>query len=261
MKRLLVVLMGLLGGKVAAQPADLAALVAETRDRVNAVALGAGWQGAGDPVIAQAGVTQIGGDTPLAPDAPWHIGSISKGFTATLLMRLAEQGRLDFDAPLAVLLPGQALHPDWAALTLPQILSHTAGLAPNFSAAVMGADPGPDRSAARHAALAALWGQPLPGRPGRHVYSNLGYVLAGHIAETVTGQSWESLILQELAQPLGLTTLGFRRPTGRGRAGGPQPVPADAPRRPRRRQPGADRPGGHHPSVPARPVGLGSVPA
>lgn len=170
----------------------------------------------GAPVVLVHGPRAAGLPDPVPAGAAWHIGSITKTLTADLIMRLAEQGRLDFDAPLSVLLPDAELHPDWQDLTLTQILSHTAGLRPNFTMAEMGADYGDDLTAERRTRLAAHWSQPLPREPGRFRYSNLGFVLAGHIAEVRTGRSWEELIGAEIAAPLGLESLGFGAPKGPG---------------------------------------------
>lgn len=168
------------------------------------------------PVVLVHGPRAPGLPDPVPAGASWHIGSITKTLTADLIMRLAEQGRLDFDAPLSVLLPDAELHPDWRDLTLTQILSHTAGLRPNFTMAETGADYGDDLTAERRTRLAAHWSQPQPREPGRFRYSNLGFVLAGHIAEVRTGRSWEELIDAEIAAPLGLESLGFGAPNGPG---------------------------------------------
>jgi CubicO group peptidase (beta-lactamase class C family) len=216
MMRIVALLASLVANPLAAEPATLSDLAAALADDQDAIALGLGVRRDGVTELAVTGTTRRGGDEPAIPDAPFHIGSITKGFTATLLMMLAERGVIDFDAPLRDLLPGAALHPDWQVLTLPQILSHTAGLPDNFGLTVMLDDPGPDLPAARAAALADLWVDPLPNPAGSFAYSNVGYVLAGHIAEVAAGRAWEDLIRTDIAGPLGLDTLGFGPPQGPG---------------------------------------------
>lgn len=174
-------------------------------------------QGAGAPVVAVQGVLFKGTTHPVAPDARWHIGSITKSFTATMIMRLVERGVLSLDAPLGDLLPEfrDEMHADWRRVTLNGLLSHSAGLAANFTRAQMMADFGDDLGAARLRLLRAHWGKPLPGTPGKFNYSNMGYVLAGFVAETRTGQPWQALIRDEIATPLGLKSLGFGPPMGK----------------------------------------------
>src|SRR5262245_27122180 len=60
----------------------------------------------------------------------WHLGSCTKSMTATLVALLAEEGKLEWDAPLAELLPECAptMHADVKDVTLPQLLSHRAGI-------------------------------------------------------------------------------------------------------------------------------------
>ncbi len=174
-------------------------------------------QGAGAPVVAVQGVLFKGTTQPVVPDARWHIGSITKSFTATMVMRLAERGVLSLDAVLGDLLPEfrDEMHGDWQAITLNGLLSHSAGLAANFTRAQMKADFGDDLRMVRLGLLRAHWGKPLPGKPGKFNYSNMGYVLAGFVAETRTGQPWQALIRDEIATPLGLKSLGFGPPVGR----------------------------------------------
>lgn len=154
----------------------------------------------------------------VASDAAWHIGSITKSFTAALILRLVAQGRLDLDRPVGDSLSshGARMHPDWQAVTLRQALSHTAGLRANVPVWDLMKPEGDDRVAARLQRLRAVWHRAPGGRSGRFAYSNVGYVLAGVVAETVAGRPWEDLILTELARPLGLGSLGFGPPAGKG---------------------------------------------
>ncbi len=168
------------------------------------------------PVIHATGPRYKGSDEMVSTTARWHIGSITKSFTATLLMRLAARDVLDFDANLAELLPKYAseMHPDWHNLTLTEILSHSAGLPENFKHNDAGGANGSTATEDRLEFLRAVWGRVLPGKRGRYKYSNLGYVLAGFIAETRAGGNWQSLIRDEIAAPLNLNTLGFGPPMG-----------------------------------------------
>lgn len=178
--------------------------------------------GSAEPVVFTSGPTRKGGSTAVAPDAPWHIGSVSKSFTSTLVMRFVERGLLDLDAPISEYLSAyQAqMHDDWKSCTLRQLLSHTSGLAANPPKALTRKTCMADSEIGRRTVLAAVWGHPKAAQAGQFLYSNLGYMLAGFVCEVAAQSSWEHLILKELAAPLGLQSLGFGAPAQKGAAFG-----------------------------------------
>lgn len=167
-----------------------------------------------NPVVLTSGPTVAGGSVKVASDACWHIGSISKSFTATLVMRLVDQGALMLDTPIETYLPvyRDVMHADWKSLKLRHLLSHTAGLPATIPRAILRETYAYEPYNGRRVALSAMWIEPLKKKIGTYTYSNIGYVLAGLIAEEVKGASWEQLILSEIAEPLGLTSLGFGAP-------------------------------------------------
>lgn len=186
------------------------------------MAFAAGYvRGEEDPVTRTEGDRYKGGGA-VSASAPWHIGSITKGFTATLAMQLVDQGRLDLDAPIATYLPQHApqMHPDWATLTMRALLSHTGGLRPNFTDAQMISAASGDLPGERLSRLGAHWTKPIKGKPGRYTYSNLGYALAGVVIEQTAGVPWEHLVRDRIAGPLGLTSLGTGAPRDPGSAWG-----------------------------------------
>ncbi|MEM6461229.1 MAG: serine hydrolase domain-containing protein [Pseudomonadota bacterium] len=165
-------------------------------------------------LTATKGPIHRGSKEPVGSDVPWHIGSISKSVTATLLLQLVSEGVLSLDAPLAEYLEQHAgeMHVDWRAQTLRGLLSHTAGLPANVSQTDLGGNWPDDLTLARKQILERYWTEPLGDRPGDFQYSNLGYVLAGFVAEDVTGKGWEQLVMSRIAEPLGLNTLCFGAP-------------------------------------------------
>ena len=167
------------------------------------------------PVVLTAGPTTKRGSMAVANDARWHIGSISKSFTSTLVMRLVDRGELNIDAPVGQYLADfdDSIHSDWKAVSLRQLLSHTAGLPANAPRHVTNETYELEAFEGRRAALSAMWSKPLDGETGTFLYSNIGYVLAGLVVEEVLGLSWEEAILSEVSRPLGLTSLGFGAPT------------------------------------------------
>lgn len=194
-------------------------------------------KGAGPPTILTFGLLKKNSATPVSAVASWHIGSITKSFTASLIMRLAERKMLSLDAPIAQYLPEDSanMHTDWQALTLRSLLSHTSGLQANAPRSAFLVRTAENLHAVRRDVLSTVWSNELAGAPGTHLYSNLGYVLAGFVAEEVTGKSWEDLIRSEIAGTLGLKSLGFGAPVEPSDAWGhrdfilfKRPVPPDA---------------------------------
>jgi len=96
-------------------------------------ALAAGVLHAGSPPqVAVVGVRKRGSDRRATADDPWHLGSNTKPFTALLIALLIDQGRLDWDTPLAQIFPEQAgiWSADLKKFTPAQLLTHTSGLPP-----------------------------------------------------------------------------------------------------------------------------------
>ncbi|WP_373636546.1 serine hydrolase domain-containing protein [Yoonia sp. BS5-3] len=181
--------------------------------RSGLVAAGFGVQeGQNPPEIMVGGTLAKGSDTPVPVDAAWHIGSITKSFTAALIMMAVSDGVLSLDRPLPELLPDQAgrMHPSWHSVNLRQLLSHTAGTRPNPTQRQMRAlySGGLDRDALLTSQLA----EPLPGGQGRFSYSNIGYILAPYIYEVATGTTWEAALRDRIVGPLGLTSFGIGPP-------------------------------------------------
>ena len=134
---------------------------------------------------------------PARTEVQSRVGSITKTFTAVLVARLRDEGRLDFADPLERHIPGTPL----GDRTLAQLLSHTSGVQAERDGSwwerVEGAD---------WAALAATLGEgTLRHRAGRRYhYSNLGFALLGEVVARHRGQSWWDALNAEILQPLGL---------------------------------------------------------
>ncbi|MGA5420898.1 serine hydrolase domain-containing protein [Streptomyces lavendulocolor] len=139
----------------------------------------------------------VDGHVPDA-DTQYRIGSITKPFTAVLVMRLRDEGLLDLNDPLEKHLPGTGV----GEVTVAQLLGHSAGLAAESPAPWWERTPGSLRPE-----LADVLGErPLLHPVGRrHHYSNTGYTLLGSLVEAVRGVSWEEALKAEILQPLGLT--------------------------------------------------------
>jgi CubicO group peptidase (beta-lactamase class C family) len=127
----------------------------------------------------------------------YRIGSITKTFTAVLVMRLRDEGMLDLADPLEKHLPGSGA----GESTIAQLLAHTAGLAAESPSPWWERTPGSLRPE-----LADVLGE----RPHRHPigrrfhYSNPGYTLLGALVEKLRGAAWEDVLRREVLEPLGL---------------------------------------------------------
>jgi D-alanyl-D-alanine carboxypeptidase len=185
-------------------------------------------------VIARgaAGVTVLNGEDAASTGDAWHLGSLTKMMTAVLAARLAEQGALEFDITIGEVLGGrfEGMDPGWRDATLRQLITHRAGIRDVFAAtpewrAAFGAPPEAREHREAFARL-ALEAAPRSAPGEEFSYSNGGYVIAGLMMETLTGESWEALMAREVFEPLGLDSAGFGPPPvirGHTMLGGPAP--------------------------------------
>jgi D-alanyl-D-alanine carboxypeptidase len=162
-----------------------------------------------------AGYLARGRSRALRPDDAFRAASVTKSVTAVVAVRLAHQGRLALDEPLAGQLAPELLH-RWRALdalarTTPrQLLAHTSGLPNYFTdkafAARLRQEPGRAWRPAELVDHAAAYGTPhFP--PGQGFeYSDTGYVVAGILVEQVTGRPLHEVYRELVFGPLGMDT-------------------------------------------------------
>ena len=141
---------------------------------------------------------------PMGTGTVFDLASLTK-VTATLpvVLRLLADGRLRLDSRVAELLPGFGGEPEERAqVTVEHLLTHTAGLPAHREHWRLGLGP---------AGLKRRFlGEPLEGVPGeRVVYSDIGFMLLGWLAEAVTGQRLDTLVSDWVARPLGLGSTSF----------------------------------------------------
>lgn len=144
----------------------------------------------------------IGRRVAMREETVFDVASITKLFTATVLMTLVENGLLTLDGPIAEHLPSFAAG-DRRHVTLRHLLSHTSGL-PDLLR--LWTDwPSPE--ARRRAVLEA----PLGNAPGTAFeYSCIGYIVAGFLAERVSHRTLPELVQERICRPLGLADTGYR---------------------------------------------------
>lgn len=167
-------------------------------------------------LAAVSGVRALTRDTPVALGNTFHIGSITKPMTATLIARLVEAGALAWQTTPADVWSGEAhdFNPELRRITLEQLLAHRAGMPSFESDQEIETFPRQHESPREERARFARWLlEHKPAHPvGQHVYSNAGYGLVAAMSEQMTDLSWEELMAREVFTPLGLTSCGFGWP-------------------------------------------------
>lgn len=174
--------------------------------RVPIPGLAVGVWHAGNEQLAGFGVTSVENPLPVTPDTLFQVGSISKTFTATALMRLMELGKVELETPVRAYLPDFQLSDEGVAarVTLRHLLTHTGGwLGDYFNDFGFGDDVQIKMlheiaKLPQFTPLGEVWS-----------YCNTGFNIAGRIIEVVTGQSYEAVIKELILDPLGMNMTFF----------------------------------------------------
>jgi CubicO group peptidase (beta-lactamase class C family) len=190
-----------LADRLRALPAQLAAALGEHRVPGASLAVLAGEQ----VLASAAGVLNVRTGVEATSDSVFQMGSITKPWTATLVMQLVDEGRLRLVDRVADVLPGFTLRDAAAArrITIEQLLTHTSGIdGDQFLDLGRGADAvARFVEACRDFALVhppgAMWS-----------YCNAGFVLAGRVVEVLRGASYDAVLRERLVRPLGLVATG-----------------------------------------------------
>ncbi len=146
------------------------------------------------------GHADLGKREALTPRHRFRVASHSKSFTAAAILKLREQGRLKLDDPAGKYVKG--LHPQIAATTLTQLLSHTAGIFRDGIEAPYWQGRGPFSDEARIRKDLKL--PPAIDANTRLKYSNHGFALAGLVIEAITGEPYAAWVMREIVKPAGL---------------------------------------------------------
>ncbi len=154
------------------------------------------------------GLSNLATHLPAQSTTIFEIGSITKQFSAALIMKLQEQGRLHIDDSIAPYLPQYAFPP---GVTIRMLLTHTSGLADftNFADIGQWVKDG----VSEPIVLAQISQAPLQFQPGtQYTYSNSNFYILGSIIEGVTGQSFAANLDQNIVQPLALQNTYYALP-------------------------------------------------
>jgi CubicO group peptidase (beta-lactamase class C family) len=162
----------------------------------------------GQEIYACHGVTSVENPLPVDQDTLFVLGSVTKTYTATTLMRLVAEGQVELEAPVRRYVPELKLADERvaAAVSVLNLLNHTSGLDWGFTADTGEGDDALAGYVARMDELDLI--APLGARAS---YSQAGYNLAGRIVEKVTDLSYERAVASLLLEPLGLAHSFFDR--------------------------------------------------
>jgi CubicO group peptidase (beta-lactamase class C family) len=194
------------------QRASLAQLVAEASQAPQTVGFSVAVARGGTIAYQAArGKRDLDPDASATVDTWYCIGSVTKQFTAALIMQLVEAHRLALDDKLATIVPA---FPHATEITFRQLLTHTSGLSEYvgeaYTAGLL------DKKDVTPAALVALLaGKPLEFTPGTlFEYSNSNYLALGMTIEKLYAKSYAQVLRERIVQPLGLEVSAGPPPSG-----------------------------------------------
>ena len=154
------------------------------------------------------GLADVDAARPISSRTVFRIGSITKQFTAAVILQLVEEGRLSLEDPVSRFLPDYPAPGSRA--TVAQLLNHTGGMQPYTGIPGWMVEANTNRPYTSEELIAVFRDMPAPAQPGeRHFYNNSGYVLLGAIIEKVTGNPWHQEVEQRIGRRLGLETLRY----------------------------------------------------
>ncbi|MEZ6193934.1 MAG: serine hydrolase domain-containing protein [Phycisphaerales bacterium] len=148
------------------------------------------------------------------------MGSCTKSMTAMLAALMVEQGKLRWDTTLGEAFAGSdvQLHPDFQKVTIAQLLGHRAGIPKDMVGRPLWIklrSGGLSPVEQRHLITQTYLGEEPVSPPGtKFEYTNVGYVIVGHIIERMEGKPYEELMRENIFKPLGLSSAGFGPPLG-----------------------------------------------
>ncbi len=183
-------------------------VVSTTSKKFNIPGIAVGVWADGKEAYACHGVTSIENPLPVDQDTLFIVASITKTFTATMLMRLVAEEKVELNALVRRYVPEFRLKDQQAAdkITVLNLLNHTSGLDWRVNADTGEGDDALERYVAKMAEMELI---ALPGT--RTSYSQAGYNLVGRIIEKVTGQTFEQAVASLVFEPLGLSHSFFAR--------------------------------------------------
>jgi CubicO group peptidase (beta-lactamase class C family) len=153
------------------------------------------------------GMADIKNKVPNTPQTRFHIGSVTKQFTAMAVLILQAQGKIDLEEQVCSYIPDCT--DEWKKITIHQLLTHTSGLPDSWQ--FFQDRNRPDIAFEPKEIIGWFKGAPpLDFAPGEQFsYSNTGYLLLGYLIEVTSGQSYEVFLHQQIFEPLEMMDTGY----------------------------------------------------
>jgi D-alanyl-D-alanine carboxypeptidase len=207
--RLAVVLLALLAPKARAQtvnPAQLDSIIRKAVVEKHIVGLSVGVMQNGKVVLAKGyGVRDLASKDPVTPQTMFAVGSVTKQFTCSALMMLAEQKRLSLSDPVSNWFPTLTRAKD---ITLIDLGGHLSGYHDFYPLDFV--DREMQKPASADEIITEYATRPLDFAPrSRYSYSNTGFLILGRVIEKVSGQPFGTFVAQRIFTPLKLTRTVF----------------------------------------------------
>lgn len=149
------------------------------------------------------GIAEMSRKVPITPEMVFRIGSITKQFTSTAILKLVEEGKISLQDDLSKYLPGFKIpHP----VTIEQLLNHTSGIKSYTSVPERMSTEAKKTKVSVAEMMGYIQSYPIDFAPGeKWLYNNSGYFLLGAVIEKVTGKTYNDYISQTFFKPLKMT--------------------------------------------------------
>jgi CubicO group peptidase (beta-lactamase class C family) len=148
------------------------------------------------------GLADLEAKTPITPATVFRLGSITKQFSAAIILQLVSEGKLSLDDRLSKFLPDYPK--PGADATVRQLLNHTSGVQSYTAIPGWMASDKPARALTTEQLISEFKDLPAPAKPGEAwAYNNSGYVLVGALIEKVAGKPWHQAIEERIASSRG----------------------------------------------------------
>ncbi|OXG04978.1 CubicO group peptidase (beta-lactamase class C family) [Flavobacterium araucananum] len=145
---------------------------------------------------------------PNQTDTKFRLGSVSKQFTAFLIVKLAEEGKIKLDVPITTYLPDYP-KANGDKITIHNLLTHTSGI-PNYTSFPNFFKDKSKNPYTPEEFVKTFSGLPLEFTPGEKFnYSNSGYFVLGYIIEKISGKSYEQYLQETIFTPLKMVNTGY----------------------------------------------------
>ncbi|WP_326992903.1 serine hydrolase domain-containing protein [Chitinophaga sp. 212800010-3] len=153
------------------------------------------------------GYMKIDNRKPADTSTIYRIGSLSKPFTSTVIMRLSQDGKLRLRDNLSTYLPG---YPKGDSITIENLLTHSSGIKDYLEVKSVQQLPDSAPPVSMDRLISYFKDEPLGDKPGKKfAYSNSNYILLAAIAEKVTGKKFEQVVREMIFTPLQMDHSGF----------------------------------------------------